>query len=74
MGFSEKVISWFVLYLSGRTFKVNIDKEFLDPRNFTYGISQGAMLGPLLLLLYVNDMPQAVERDLFLYSHFNMKI
>ena len=35
IGFSEKVISWFESYLSGRTFKVNINEKFLDPGNLT---------------------------------------
>ena len=30
-------------------------------------IFKGFLLGPLLLLLHVNDMPQAVKCDLFLY-------
>ena len=68
IGFSEKVISWFQSYLSGRTFKVNIDKKFSDPGNLTCGVLQESILGPLLFLLYVNDMPQAVKCDLFLYA------
>ena len=67
IGFSEKVISWFESYLSGRTFKVNIDKKFSDPGNLTCGIPQGSILGPLLFLLYANDMSQAVKCKLFLY-------
>ena len=47
IGFSEKVISWFESYLSGRTFKVNIDKKFPDPGNLTCGVPQGSLLGPL---------------------------
>ena len=66
IGFSENVISWFESYLSGRTCKVNIDKKFWDPGNLTCGIPQGSILGPLLFLLYFNDMPQAVKCDLFL--------
>ena len=46
-GFSEKVISWFESYLSGRTFTVNIDKKFSDPENLTCGVPQGSILGPL---------------------------
>ena len=47
IGFSEKVISWFESYLSGRTFKVNIDKKFSDPGNLTCCIPQGSILDPL---------------------------
>ena len=46
--FSKKIISWFESYLSGRTFKVNIDKKFSDPGNLTCGIPQGSILDPLL--------------------------
>ena len=66
IGFSEKVISWFESYLPGRTFKVNIDKMLSDPGNC--GFPQGSILGPILFLLYVSDMPQAVKCDLFLYA------
>ena len=48
IGFLKKIISWFESYLSGRTFKVNINKKFSDPGNLTCGIPQGSILGPLL--------------------------
>ena len=68
IGFSEKVITWSESYLSGRTFKVNIDKQFSDPGNLTCGVPQGSISVPLLFLLYVNDMPQTVKCDLFRYA------
>ena len=68
MYFRKKTISWFESYLSGRTFKVNTDKKFLDLGNLSCGVPQGSILGPLLFLLYVNDMSQAMKCDLFLYA------
>ena len=66
IGFSEKSNFRFESYLWGRNFEVNIDKKFLDPGNLTCGVPQKSVLGQLLFLLYVNDMPQAVNCALFL--------
>ena len=66
--FSAQVISWFNSYFTGRTFKVNIYESFSNPRNLTCGVPQGSILGPLLFLLYINDMPRSVSSNLFLYA------
>ena len=68
ISFSEQAIVWFTSYLSNRNFLVNIDKRLSDPGNVTCGVPQGSILGPLLFLLYANDMSQAVSSDLYLYA------
>ena len=68
LSFSEKTIAWFKSRLSDRVLNFNIKKHFSDLPKISCGVPQGSILGPLLFLLYVNDIPQAVHSDLFLYA------
>ena len=68
IGFSEKAVAWFKSHLSDRAFNVNINNHFSDLRNNSCGVPEGSILGPLLFLLYVNDMPQTVHSGLLLYA------
>ena len=67
LGFSNKVIDWFKSYLRSRKFHVNVHDKLSTTAELGCGIPQGSILGPLLFLLYINDMPQGVDCDLFLY-------
>ena len=68
IGFSSQSVTWFRSYLSNRRFQVNIKNKYFNVANINSEVPQGSILGPLLLLLYVNDMPQAVDCELFLYT------
>ena len=68
LGFSEETTKWFKSYLSNRKFKVHIKNTFSEPGNLLCGVPQGSILGPLLFLLYINDMSQAVDSRLLLYA------
>ena len=56
--FSESTIKWFKSYLSKRKFLVNIENKLSDLGKISCGLQQGSILWSLLLLIYVNDMPQ----------------
>ena len=58
--FSESTIKWFKSYLSERIFLVNIENKLSDFGKISCGVPQGSVLGPLLLLIHVNNMLQAV--------------
>ena len=68
LGFSKDLILWFMSCLSNRKFKVNLNKIFSEPGKLLYGVRQGSILGPLLFLIYINDMSQAVKCELLLYA------
>ena len=68
LGFSQATISWYKSYLTNRTFLVNVENDLSSPGDLTCGVPQGSILGPLIFLLYVNDMSNSVDCDLLLYA------
>ena len=68
LGFSRELIDWYKSYLSSRKFHVNVHYKFSNSGNLRCRVPQGSILGPLLFLLYINNVPQAVDSDLFPYA------
>ena len=67
IGFSEKKIKEFYSYLSNRAFFVSLDNVFSETGTINCDVLQGCILGPLLILLYINDIPQALSQALCEY-------
>ena len=68
LGFKDDVIKWMSSYLTGREQMVNVNGVESDPAGITCGVPQGSILGPLLFLLYVNDMKAVVNCELLLHA------
>ena len=60
--------SWFKSYLKGRTQLVIANETSSEAGTVTCGVPQGSILGPLLFLCYVNDMPMSIKCKLLLYA------
>ena len=61
-------VKWFNSYLSNGSQFIDKKGTLLDRGEVTCGIPKGSILGPLLFLIYVNDMESAVDCDLLLYA------
>ena len=68
IGLSDSATNWVESYLTNRLTFVEIEGYRSSEKDIKCGVPQGSILGPLLFLIYVNDMSQSVTCNLFLYA------
>ena len=68
VGVNELSICWFRSCLTGRVQVTDVDGTMSVAKGITCGVPQSSILGPLLFLLYTNDMSAAVKCKLLLFA------
>ena len=79
LGMNRSTVQWFRSYLTMRTQSVCTNGVVSEPQPISFGVPQGSVLGPLLFIAYINDLPLAIQgcsvelyaEDTLVYFAFN---
>ena len=67
-GIKGKLLRWIEEFLTGRQQYVIVNGEKSSPGRVTSGIPQGTVLGPLLFVVYINDILENLSAEGFLFA------
>lgn len=73
-GIRGNLLRWFSSYISGRLQTVVVNGYKSETVNISSGVPQGSILGPLLFILYVNDIDRCFQNSHFLMYADDIKI
>ena len=68
LGICQPILGWVKRYLSNRFMRVVVKGQSSSWSSIEARVSQGSILGPLLFLIYTNDIVLDIICDIFLYA------
>ena len=66
------LVNWIEAFITNRRQKVAVNGKESNWHKVTSGILQGSVLGPLLFVPYVNDLPEITKSNTFLFTDDNV--
>ena len=64
----DPTLKWIQAFLSDRTQTVVLENEKSNIVPVTSGVPQGSVLGPILFLIYINELPDSTESKVWLFA------
>ena len=68
VGVCGRNLSWINSFLSNRTQRVVLEGVFSDEAQILSGVPQGSVIGPVLFLVYINDIANSMESTIRLFA------
>ncbi|KAJ8020472.1 RNA-directed DNA polymerase from mobile element jockey [Holothuria leucospilota] len=68
VGIRNNILNWIEKFLTNRYQRVLIDGTSSDKSKVISGVPQGTVLGPLLFLVYINDLPANIQSSVRLFA------
>jgi hypothetical protein len=62
-GISDQITIWIISFLTNRTQTVLLENTTSEKITVTSGVPHGTILGPMLFLIYINDLPDYIKHS-----------